>query len=48
MTAKQLGVEFKTMTVDEKEVYLGDIIGNAIEEEERFEKDEKSSEEMEL
>ena len=37
MTAKQLGVEFEVMKVDEREVYLGDIIGNDIEEEERFE-----------
>ena len=37
MTAKQLGVEFEIMKEDEKEVYLGDMIGNEIEEEERFE-----------
>ena len=36
MTNKQLGVEFKILTDDERELYLGDIMGHDIDEAERY------------
>jgi hypothetical protein len=36
MTSKQLGVDFRVMTEDERESYLGDVIGHDVTEEERY------------
>jgi hypothetical protein len=37
ITSKQLGVEFKVMSGEERESYLGDVIGHGVTEEERYE-----------
>jgi hypothetical protein len=36
MTSKQLGVDFRLMTEEERENYLGDVIGHGVTEEERY------------
>ena len=36
MTYKQLGVKFRVMTEEERESYLGDLIGHGVTEEERY------------
>ena len=36
MTSKQLGVEFRLMTEEDRESYLGDVIGHGVTEEERY------------
>jgi len=37
ITSKQLGVEFKVMSGEDRENYLGDVIGHGVTEEERYE-----------
>ena len=36
MTSKQLGVKFRVMTEEQRESYLGDLIGHGVTEEERY------------
>ena len=39
MTSKQLGVDFRVMKEDERESYLGDVIGHGVTEEEEIRRD---------